>query len=866
MEGAAFCPFCGTKIAAEPAADAPLYQADVKGLLKSGKLTVYRDRTEFATSSVQKATFDYSALVAVKKGLDRIIFVTEDGRSESCQVGMKSVHEAYLYIERAVRPYLAQREERLLSQGVRYSFVSSQGLTGGVLNISGDQVEFRAKSGQSEVLPFREIKAAAASTGALELTMTDGRVKVFSIDKDRRDEVLAFLQDAIRPYIEERKRALLARGIHYSSASVQGAESGTLDIYEDRAEFTAKSGRQDAVPFRDVRAARLYGEALELALTDGRVKAFPVEADIRKEVLFFVEEAISPYVLARTEGFDRAFGVDEQIEVNDGRGVFHILRQGGSVISDEYSLDDVTRCEFLENGDSGGVLGGVLSGGMALLSGAAKSAPEEKVSCADILLTFRAGEEEITERVRFGGFPLGAARTNKKYLRCREEAEALAEYLGGRCPACLCVIPPLPAEPEETAIAPETASFAPAVPAVSAAPAAPAAPEPDRDQFGITRYIEGVSRFIGARPTPLSIAILGSWDSGEGGVMGLLSSHLGRRYGDNIVWFPAWQFFQSDPGDQLPLAVGNQLLSLLTGAVNAAAKDRAVKVAKSLISITSGIITQGNVDGQNLSEALFSGAPDTLDKVSKAFSALVQKRNEGENSRLFIFVDELDRIPPAKAVALLETMRNCFSCKGCVYIAAVDYDAVLRGAAERHGQDYTGEKGEQFFENLFHISFRVPASGLNIEKYVGDKLDQAGIRPEGPAELGLYADLIRQSVGSDPKSLDRLFNSFLLLQTMAGEDIYGRGDRRLMLFALLCIQAKFRSVYDFLVRSRDQITPDLLQGLSAPEAQSGDGQDKFRAFAGVFRRVINTDQSGGISPAECEAFAQVLEFSSITSR
>lgn len=860
MEGAAFCPFCGTKIAAEPAADAPLYQADVKGLLKSGRLTVYRDRTEFATSSVQKAIYDYAALVAVKKGLDRIVFVTENGQSESCPVGMKAVHEAYLYIEQAVRPYLARREQQLRSQGVQYSLASSQGLTSGVLNISGEQAEFRSKSGQSEVLPFRDVKAAAAPMNALELTMTDGRVRSFSVDKERRDEILAFVQEAVRPYVEERKRALLARGIHCSSASSQGPDLGTLDIYGDRAEFTAQSGRQDAVRFQDVRTVRLCGEALELALTDGRVKSFPLEADVRKEALYFVEEAVAPYVQARTEGFDRCFGVDERIEVNESRGVFHIIRQGGAVISGEYPLDGVLRCEFTDSGDSGGVLGGVLSGGMALLNNAAKAAgaqaaAEEKVTCADVLLAFQTGEEE---RVRFGGFPLGAARSNKKYLRCREEAEALAEYLEGRCPECRCVIPTLP-EPQAPA---REAALTPAAPAATPA-AAPAAPQPDQDQFGINRYIEGVSRFIDARPTPLSIAILGSWGSGESGVMGLLSSHLERRYGGNVVWFPAWQFFQSDPGDQLPLAVGNQLISLLTGAGGAAAKDRAVKVAKSLISITSGIITQGNIDGQNLSEALFSGSPDSLDKTARAFAALVQKRTSGENSRLFLFVDELDRLPPAKAAELLETMRNCFSCKGCVFIAAVDYDAVLRGAAERHGQDFSGEAGERFFENLFHISFRVPASGLNIEKYVGDKLDQAGIRPESQEELGLYADLIRNSVGSEPKSLDRLFDSFLLLKALAGEEIYASGDRRLMLFALLCIQAKFRGVYDFLVQNKDRVTPDLLLGLSAPEAEAG---DRFPAFAGVFRRVINTDQAGGISQAECQAFAQVLEFSSFTSR
>ena len=67
--GIKFCPYCGEKVAGETVReDKPIYTTEVKGLMKSGQLAVYRDRTEFMTSSVQKAIYDYSALVAVKKG------------------------------------------------------------------------------------------------------------------------------------------------------------------------------------------------------------------------------------------------------------------------------------------------------------------------------------------------------------------------------------------------------------------------------------------------------------------------------------------------------------------------------------------------------------------------------------------------------------------------------------------------------------------------------------------------------------------------------------------------------------------------------------------------------------------------------
>ena len=101
VDGAAFCPYCGEKVAEEAK---PLYTAEVKGLLKSGTLAVYADRVEFITSNVQRMVIVYSTLVSVKKGLDRIVFMTEDGRSESCAVNRKNIHEAFYILIRPPSP------------------------------------------------------------------------------------------------------------------------------------------------------------------------------------------------------------------------------------------------------------------------------------------------------------------------------------------------------------------------------------------------------------------------------------------------------------------------------------------------------------------------------------------------------------------------------------------------------------------------------------------------------------------------------------------------------------------------------------------------------------------------------------------
>ena len=697
MEGIAFCPYCGGKVEeGKSKENKPIYQTDVKGMRKNGKLVVYRDRTEFVTSSVQKTVYNYSALAAVKKklgvgtvlglGLDHINFITEDGSIESCPVNRKDVHEAFLRIQEAINPYLAERKKRLLAQGIRYSLISSIGLTNsGIMDISDDKAVFKGKAGQSRVVFFRDVKFVSASAGSLDFSLTDGTLKSFTIDKEFIDEVYSFVSEAIKPYIAERKDALLAQGIYFSCLSSYGSESGTLNIYEDKAEFMGKMGDNEIVFFQDVRTACLFTESLELFLTNGTSKSFAVEVDIRNEVLAFVKAKIQPYVLKRTVGFDLSFGVDEQIEVNEERGVFHILRQGGSEITNECSLATITKCEQVEYRAPKSALG--------LLAGAAKAvgvqdklgAPsaDDIISFVGIELTVQTDEGVRTEVIRFGDFSLGMSRSNKKYDQYFAETSKFMEYLGGAYAECELIESILP-EPEvetgavgrrdeiivdvvsrEKAYIVDTVSGKEDI--IEAGTVAL-----EKDRLGIAKYIDGISSFISNCPTPMTIAIQGSWGSGKNNIINTLSDSLEGSCSDNRVWFNPRLLLQVNSEDPLPILIGKALIRQLSGAEGSVSKDSAVKVAKGVIELLAGIIAPDSSAGQNLVEGLFKdGSGISPEKLVDAFSKLVEKRAKDSAGKVVIFINELDKLAPVKAVELLMALRIFLDCEGCVFVAAI---------------------------------------------------------------------------------------------------------------------------------------------------------------------------------------------------
>ncbi|MDE7219524.1 MAG: hypothetical protein K2O45_07895 [Oscillospiraceae bacterium] len=882
MKEAAFCPYCGEKtVRGEPGTDDPVYQADVKGLLKSGKLVVYRDRTEFVSSSVQKTIFHYAGLVSVKKEWDHIDFITEDGRRESCPASRKIIHEAFLYIEQTVSPYLAQRKDRLLAQGVRYSFPSSQGfLNDGVLNLSAEQAEFRAKSGKIDVISFQDVKSVSAPAGTLDFALFGGGSRSFAIGKELKNEVLAFAAGSIAPYLAQRKEALLARGIYFSFS---GPNDETVDILAGRVEYKRSAGQTEAVSFCDVRKASLYADMLELALTDGTSKSFPIDADDGNEVLAFVTKAIAPYVTARTAGFDMAFGIDERIEINEERGVFHIIRQDGREITDEWPLDALARCEWTERTELT-ALGSVVSGGIALFKSAAKAAgsqtaseSEERISCAGVVLTIRTERGDETESVWFGIFPAGMSRTNRKYDRYLTEWSGFADYLDTRCPACELIRPVPPERPAENAA--EAVSDAPETfPAANAGGEAgdgkAPAPAAYQDDLGIAKYIDGVSRFIGSCDTPMTIAFQGNRGNGENNsILGMLFERLKEQYGTDLLWVNARQILQSGSDEPLPILAGKKLVSLLSGGNSAGAKGQAENILVNLAGLVTGVIGSDSSIGKEVVGGLFNKeSADPLEKLAALFSELVEARTQGENGKVILAVSGLDRLAPAKAVELLEAMRDFFDCKGCVFVIAVDYSDILSGAQERYGQSFDEARGKHFFSGLFRMSFRVPASSYNLQNYVKAKLARIDIQTEDEAELELYVSLIQHSVGREPAGIDRLFDSFLLLKNTADEEMYESKYKRLALFALLCMQTEFRDVYDYAVRMKDSVTPEFLAGLCGKPSQlweagpsDGSGNAAFRDFASVFANIIDLDGETAVSEAECRAFAEVLEFSSITS-
>lgn len=414
----------------------------------------------------------------------------------------------------------------------------------------------------------------------------------------------------------------------------------------------------------------------------------------------------------------------------------------------------------------------------------------------------------------------------------------------------------------------------------------------DEDSFGVKQYIAGLKEFIMECNTPMTIAIQGDWGSGKTSMMNMIREQLGDRV--ITTWFNTWQYSQFNMGDALAVSFLSRLIADLE--TDCDQKDgSSKKVWKTIWRIfkTTGIIAADTFVSEKAAEAIQNGLsagseqhevdmPQAINELKEQFENIVKNKVEKSGKdRLVIFIDDLDRLHPGKAVELLEVLKLFLDCDKCVFVLAIDYAVVSQGVKQKYGELIGDEKGRSFFDKIIQVPFKMPVAQYDVENYVTTSLQALGLTISD-SELKSYVKLIQKSVGCNPRTMKRLFNAFLLLNKIAANGTEIETAQRKMLFAILCLQLSFESIYNYIVQNADDCYDGtLLQALTTPEAYTDSNEterlsqelhlhtdtDVINAadFMAVFVSVIDQDGDGKLIKEEVESFINILRFSTITA-
>lgn len=318
------------------------------------------------------------------------------------------------------------------------------------------------------------------------------------------------------------------------------------------------------------------------------------------------------------------------------------------------------------------------------------------------------------------------------------------------------------------------------------------------DRLAIRTYAQGLARFVRECQTPMTIAVQGEWGSGKTSLMQLVRRSLepaaGAEDRSEVLchWFDAWQYGATGDAELL----GVQLLRDLTKTLQQRCDENNIAVvravdklkrgfsafaapaAKAVVSGATSTATGGLVNGEVLAGGLFGGSGVEVGEIREAFETVV-KTAVSTNGRVVVFVDDLDRIRPARAVALLEVLKNFMDVRDTVFVVACDYDVVREGVRDLMGIS-DDVKVEAFFHKIFQVPFQMPIAAYTVRPLLAEWIIAKVGKLNGESESVAkdISPLIEDAVGTNPRAFKRYLNTVDLHCAVdaAYPDTPGRGE------------------------------------------------------------------------------------------
>ena len=344
----------------------------------------------------------------------------------------------------------------------------------------------------------------------------------------------------------------------------------------------------------------------------------------------------------------------------------------------------------------------------------------------------------------------------------------------------------------------------------------------EKDEFQIEAYIEVLSEFIEECETPMTIAVQGDWGCGKTSMMNMVRQYL--KQSDSIldVWFNTWQFSQFNMDDKLVVTFLQHLIKKLAGQFPDNSEEKkeisnklkpiiktiAVGMTKHFAGEDVGDIVDGVFGISEKEEEKESDLADEIFDLKKNFQELIQKVTGKTGKRVVVFVDDLDRLQPMRAVELLEVLKLFVDCDNCMFVMAIDTSVVFQGIREKYGKDMSNEKAQSFFDKMIQLPFKMPTAYYQLDKMLVRLLDFLNDTTIGEAERKKYITIIREVTDGNPRTIKRLSNAVLLMDKVAirrklyeNEEEKVQSLTRRLLVILACVQLRYEPVYGFLVNN-----------------------------------------------------------------
>ncbi|MEM1060407.1 MAG: P-loop NTPase fold protein [Verrucomicrobiota bacterium] len=148
-------------------------------------------------------------------------------------------------------------------------------------------------------------------------------------------------------------------------------------------------------------------------------------------------------------------------------------------------------------------------------------------------------------------------------------------------------------------------------------------------------------------------------------------------------------------------------------------------------------------------------------KTLSELKTLLRELCGGNDPKVFVFVDELDRCRPNYAIEYIETIKHIFDIKGMVFVLAADGDQLAQSAKALFGSELDTER---YFRKFIHREIPLPppsdSSLLNLSEVYWSKYLAISAKRQTRINLGQYARYITELLpllNLPPRDIQEIF-------------------------------------------------------------------------------------------------------------
>ena len=247
-------------------------------------------------------------------------------------------------------------------------------------------------------------------------------------------------------------------------------------------------------------------------------------------------------------------------------------------------------------------------------------------------------------------------------------------------------------------------------------------------------YVDKLYKFVTTSiEPPFSLSVNGSWGSGKTTLMKVIEARL-KEDKFPTLWFNPWEYERTDdPTFGFLIELSNLARR------NDTLKDAGIFGLTLLLAgadFTGRLLTNNALNLKNIGEIQEKVASafedryekeDPVDIIKNDFRNLTMalaKKHDGKP--VIVFLDDLDRCLPDKALNLLESLKNLFIVKGAkvIFISGIDTQVAKQFIIKRY-EGIESEFAHNYFKKIFNFTINLPVlTEASFKKLIEKRLNE----------------------------------------------------------------------------------------------------------------------------------------------